>query len=84
MPVVRFKGRKYNVSPVLNQRTREAIQRVKDLEPSWRQPYFFGRLCKHGHDHWNGFSMRRWSDRRCVECYGHAKPEIIFDDGFFC
>jgi len=51
-----------------------------------RREIFYGKICKHGHDHWNGQSLRyKIKTKPCVECLKAAirkyKDKFLLEHG---
>lgn len=77
--MIKYRNRIWHVVPIINNpRDRKAYSRVREIFGNSEMPYFFGRMCRRNHDHFNGKVLRRWSDDWCVQCRNGTFPTEIF------
>ena len=71
------RNRTWTVPVALDSDTKGLFEMVYSVEPYKLRPYYMGKICRRGHDHYGGLSMRRWSDTWCVECQTNHPPKFV-------
>lgn len=74
---MRYRRRIWKVPIALDVDSKDGWTDIHELVPHILMPYYMGKICRRKHSHYQGLSMRRWSDDWCVECQSDRCPELV-------